>query len=227
MPQLDLGWCQGYMGLQYHMEEAYLEKKIDIKTITLRWDPPFALFSKKYYEDINNLDHTKKYDYCFIGNIESCYVNRKWVIDFVKNNFTENSLFINTDINSNLKSLGSFDKSHEKLGFNIKSIPDRSSKAAQFRIVNENKFYFETMCQSKFILCPAGDTSWSFRFYEVLMCKSMPIVQTWHHTYRTKEESEIKYNYLLQNNEINITDESYQNKVLENTEIFKKYHMLQ
>ena len=23
---LDLGWCQGYMALQYHMEEAILEK---------------------------------------------------------------------------------------------------------------------------------------------------------------------------------------------------------
>ena len=25
---LDLGWCQGYMALQYHMEEAIIEKKL-------------------------------------------------------------------------------------------------------------------------------------------------------------------------------------------------------
>ena len=23
--ELDLGWCQGYMGLKYHMEDAYME----------------------------------------------------------------------------------------------------------------------------------------------------------------------------------------------------------
>lgn len=25
---LELGWCQGYMALQYHMEEALVEKKL-------------------------------------------------------------------------------------------------------------------------------------------------------------------------------------------------------
>lgn len=47
------------------------------------------------------------------------------------------------------------------------------------------------MCQSKFVLCPADDAPWSFRFYEVLMCKSILIVESWHHTYRTKEEANI------------------------------------
>ena len=55
--------------------------------------------------------------------------------------------------------------------------------------LEDNLYYFETMCKSKYCLCPAGDAPWSFRFYEVLMCKSIPIVASWHHTYRTKEES--------------------------------------
>ena len=38
--------------------------------------------------------------------------------------------------------------------------------------VDNNKFYFETMTQSKFVLCPAGDAPWSFRFYETIMCHS-------------------------------------------------------
>lgn len=29
------------------------------------------------------------------------------------------------------------------------------------------------------------------------MCKSIPIVESWHHTYRTKEEAKIKYKYIL------------------------------
>jgi len=52
------------------------------------------------------------------------------------------------------------------------------SKQVQYRVVKENMYYFEKMCQSKFILCPAGDEPWSFRFYETLMCKSIPIVES-------------------------------------------------
>ena len=85
------------------------------------------------------------------------------------------------------------------------------------------------MCKSKYILCPAGDTSWSFRFYETLMCKSLPIVISWHHTYRTKEESNIKYKYLLLENveeQRKLCDSEYNNLVSENTKIFQKFHML-
>ena len=66
--------------------------------------------------------------------------------------------------------------------------------------IDHDIYYFETMCQSKYILCPAGDTSWSFRFYECLLCESLPIVLNWHHTYRTVQESTIKYKYILVNN---------------------------
>ncbi len=57
----------GYLGLLYHMEEAYEENMLDIKNASKC--PLVAIFSKKYYNEINNLSHNKKYDYCFIGNI--------------------------------------------------------------------------------------------------------------------------------------------------------------
>lgn len=37
--------------------------------------------------------------------------------------------------------------------------------------------YYRTMCQSKFTLCPAGDFKWTYRFFEAIMCKSIPIVE--------------------------------------------------
>ena len=80
------------------------------------------------------------------------------------------------------------------------------------------------MCKSKFVLCPAGDSSWSFRFYEVLMCKSIPIVENWHHTYRTKEEAKINYKYVLHNNVE--TEILYDDYVNENVIIFETYHLL-
>ena len=83
------------------------------------------------------------------------------------------------------------------------------------------------MSQSKFVLCPAGDSSWSFRFYEVLMCKSIPIVESWHHTYRTEEESTLSYKYILyQNIENNKNNINYDEYVSENTKIFENYHLL-
>jgi hypothetical protein len=219
---LDLGWCQGYMALKYHMEEALIEK--NLKSNGASWCPPIAVFSKKYYNEINELNHNKIYDYCFIGSINSNCQARQWVIEFAKKHFTSNSIFVNTDKNPNWELLGTFDYSNMNLGFNPKIMRDNQSKQVQYRIIKENTDYFEKMCQSKFVLCPAGDSSWSFRFYEALMCKSIPIVESWHHTYRTKEEANIKYKYVLyQNieNEINCND-----YVNENTQIFEKYHLL-
>ena len=215
--------CQSYMALKYHMEEALTEKNIDFRYA--KCNPRFAWFSQKYYNAIDNLKCDKIYDFCFIGSIIN-YESRKWVIDFTKKYFTEKSIFINTNKDINWQLLGKFDYSHKNLGFCPINTDDNQSKKAQYRYVEENLFYFKTMKQSKFILCPAGnDAPWSFRFYEVLMCKSIPIVETWHHTYRTKEESNIPYKYLLSNN-IDKKKIKYNDFINENTNIFKKYHMI-
>ena len=74
------------MGLKYHMEEAYIENNLNpLESIS---NPPIAIFSKKYYYEINKLTDVKIFDYCFIGSINSCYKKRKWVIDFAKKYFT-------------------------------------------------------------------------------------------------------------------------------------------
>ena len=123
--------------------------------------------------------------------------------------------------------LGSFDYSKLNLGFCPRSQPDLQSKEVQYRIVKDNIEYFEKMCQSNFVLCPAGDSSWSFRFYEVLMCKSIPIVESFHHTYRTCEEATLNYKYILYQDIENVkNDINYDDYINENTKIFKKYHLL-
>ena len=98
------------------------------------------------------------------------------------------------------------------------------SKDAQYRTVNNNLYYFESMRQSKFCLCPAGDAPWSFRFYETLMCESIPIVESHDHTYRTIEESDIEYKYYLYNdNKCHI----YSSDIINyNTNIFINNHLL-
>ena len=190
--------------------------------------PAMAIFSKKYYNDINELNHSKIYDYCFIGSINSNRQARQWVINFAKTHFTENSIFINTDNDPNWQVLGTFDKSKTNVGYCPKNMPDNQSKKVQYRVVSENIDYFEKMCQSKFVLCPAGDSTWSFRFYETLMCSSVPIVESWHHTYRTAEESRIKYKYILCTDidDIKNNDKMINDYIDENRRIFESYHML-
>ena len=220
--ELDLGWSQDYMGLEYHMQEALAENNLNPKNANSY--PPIAIFSKKYYNEINELNHTKIYDFCFIGSITSNWHTREWVINFAKKHFTVKSIFINTDNDPNWTSLGPFDYTNKILGYCPKKQNDNQSKNVQYRVVKENMDYFENMCKSKFCLCPAGDTSWSFRFYETLMCKSIPLVESWHHTYRTRQEANINYKYVLCENIEN--DINYNEYVNENTNIFEKYHLL-
>ena len=178
----------------------------------------------RYYNEMNELNHNKNYDFCFIGSIDSSHQRRKWVIDFAKKYFTSNSIFINTDNPQNWELLGSFDYTNMNLGYCPQKQHHCQSKTVQYRVIKENLYYFEKMCQSKFILCPAGDSSWSFRFYETIMCKSLPIVESWHHTYRTIEEAQINYKYILYNNIEN--EILYDDYINENIKIFEKYHML-
>ena len=61
------------------------------------------------------------------------------------------------------------------------------------------------------------------------MCKSIPIVESWHHTYRTKQEATIPYNYILSDNKLfqEATNTLYDKNMIEtNTELFLKYHMI-
>ena len=37
--------------------------------------------------------------------------------------------------------------------------------------------YYRTLARSEFVLCPSGDFTWSYRFFESLLCGAVPIVQ--------------------------------------------------
>lgn len=216
-----------YCALRYHFYDAYEEANI-VLNYRVGDAPEIATFARKYYNSIQKLSQEKSIDYCFIGSIKSCFRRRKWVLQFVKDHFTKNSLYINTDYKRDepYSKLGEFDLSDKELGYNPKRDNDGNpySRKVQYREVEENLFYFQSMCNSKFVLCPGGDAPWSFRFYETLMCKSIPIVETRHHTYRTLSEYKIDYKYILySNHSINDFD---MNIINHNTKIFETNHLL-
>tara|TARA_B100000902_G_C27030937_1_gene774465 strand:+ start:44 stop:802 length:759 start_codon:yes stop_codon:yes gene_type:complete len=208
-------------------KEAYFELGIPIKSI----DHSYAIYPKRFYKSIN-LNMDKKYDFIFIGAFsftagqERGYNNRKWIIDFAKKRFTDNSLFINTTKNRNLhldykwSKLGTYDKTLETDQNDI-MIPKHMP-------LNKRNFfdkkYFDNLSQSKFGLCPGGDGVWSMRFYECLMCKCIPIVNTVEETYRSEEESKLDYKYYLSSDNDFVYREDW---VKHNYNIFLQYHTLE
>lgn len=43
--------------------------------------------------------------------------------------------------------------------------------------------YFRVLAKSKFILCPDGDFTWTYRFFEAILCRALPIVENYCNLY--------------------------------------------
>lgn len=152
--------------------EAWSEIGIELD----EYNHQVALFPKRFYEAVRSFGGEKKYDFCFIGAFRvdaETEARRRWLIDFIRSHFSEKSYLQFTDKRTKLEyeALGVFDYTLRRDGFVPKEVP----------IEKRNFFdshYYQIMCQSQFALCPAGDRRWSMRFYEALMCKSIPILES-------------------------------------------------
>ena len=209
-------------------EESHLELGLHAPNRKEVWSAPYALYPKRYYEH-TKLSTQKKYDFAFIGKFrftgnkkEPGYNNRKWTIKFAKTFFTNNSFFLNTTYEKNSSTswntLGHFDKTQNL---------SKSFLCPQYmKKESRNKFdenYFDVMSKSKFCLCPAGDASWSMRFYEALMCKCIPIVDNINETFRSKQEAKLNYKYYTTKNKSFEYNKSW---VTHNHNLFLKHHTL-
>lgn len=185
-------WCPK-LSLWYI--EAYKEKHIHPTTI----DESYAIFPKRLYERLP-LKPEKLYDFCFIGSLYTDdYANprilprREWILPFIKENFQDKSYLQFTDKEAKKRHtvLGKFDYTLIRTGF----VPKEVLNIKDRNVYDER--YYTNMCKSKFCLCPGGDKKWSMRFYEALMCKTIPIVHEKNNFHRSKAESKLGYKYYL------------------------------
>lgn len=186
----------------------------------------FATYPRYIFDFVSHCSHEKSIDYCFLGAFSFTrgqsigYNNRRWIIDFSKKHFTSDSIFVNTTKDHNLHNpwelLGDFDKTNSET--NLYTAPKYMENKNHF-----DKLYYQTMCKSKFCLCPAGDLMWSMRFYEALLCKSIPIVQCHEETYRNELEMVIPYKYYINTEKEFIYRTDWADF---NYSLFIKYHML-
>ena len=210
------------------LEDQALREGLNAKNTKLK-----VIYPQSFVEKIKKISHKKIYDFSFVGSLDWSRPklhkkgsrNRRWIISFDKENFGKNSIFINTskDLNQNKKwsALGDFDKTFSKeknmpLQVFAKGSPQEKTKDTA--LFDEN--YYTIMCQSKFTLCPAGDAMWSMRFFEAMMCKSIPVVKKPQEAWRLKEEEQAGYIYYL-------ADElkEYSREVVNhNYKLFLKHH---
>jgi hypothetical protein len=90
--------------------------------------------------------------------------------------FAAQSLRLKGD--SSLANLPSLDRkiSLESGGRNIEF--RSSTRGRNFPIKSWDEEYYLFLLNSNFVLCPDGDYTWTYRFFESVMCGAIPIVQT-------------------------------------------------
>jgi hypothetical protein len=79
----------------------------------------------------------------------------------------------------------------------LSNFPDATiTSSNRGRNINTKQYdigYFKNMARSKFTLCPNGDFTWTYRFFEAIIFKSIPIIEdyTYHYNgyhYYTKDD---------------------------------------
>jgi len=179
------------------MEEGVTRAKAE--RLCYSYERSFAIYPKRFYKETERLRKEKEINYCFIGTLmvdPETQRNREWIIEFAKKKMDTGSYLQITDAvaRNSHKPLGKFDHTLTRQSLVPKELPlDQRSRF--------DAHYFKTMALSKFCLCPAGDSHWSMRFYEALMCKCIPIVKDRIDTYRSKEEAQLAYKYYTHNEE--------------------------
>lgn len=100
--------------------------------------------------------------------------------------------------------------------------------------------YYTDMCKSKFTLCPTNDCPWSYRFFEAIMCLSIPILdkntddkfyKNYYYFYDEDNKDHIydlkkaKENYaMFINNKNHFLDKSFIENILNKENIIMSYN---
>jgi len=61
--------------------------------------------------------------------------------------------------------------------YNKNSLIKNSNKGRTTQKYQIDKEYYDILCKSKFTLTPTGDCPWSYRFFEAILCFSIPILE--------------------------------------------------
>ena len=176
------------------MTRAYEEEGMPVPDFCNSDETFILLFPRSFVERVAGLSREKRYQYSFVGAVlgNEVAANRRWVLNFARRKFGKNSYLRITDAPAGCGEIGPYDRS-------VRDAP-QSFVPRDTPIEERTRFdetYFRIMCQSEFTLCPAGDLGWSMRFFEAIMCRSVPILKHPFQRGRNRLERDIGYRFLL------------------------------
>ena len=185
--------CPGGPRSEQLIAAAYREEGMAIPAIDERVTPIALLYPRSFVERVEAMPSEKVHDYCFIGGLyrPETRSNRSWILDFARRRFTDRSYLLLTDGAETHERLGPYDHTAEETDVFVPKEQPWGDRAFF------HDHYFRTLRRSEFTLCPAGDLPWSMRFFEAVMCRSLPIVSDLEHVGRNAVERAIGYHVLL------------------------------
>ena len=168
-------------------QEFYLDK--NYKLLKINFNENYQLFylkkainellinKKKKNVKINikylnfNIDHINGCNY--INNIKIPLTFPIYILDYI------NKINKNKEIDYNF--LGTITTKRDWINKN-KYTFNSIIKSNNYGRINNKKYkidkkYYDIICKSNFTLCPTGDCPWSYRFFEAIMCLSIPILE--------------------------------------------------
>lgn len=177
--------------------QSYVEEGLECPDVDERLAPTRLLYPRSFVEGVESMSRGKVHDFCFIGGLyrSETFESRRWIVDFAAQHFTGRSYLLITDGGQVHDRLGGFD--HTGIEADVFVPKDTPPGARAFF----HRHYFQVMRSSEFTLCPAGDLPWSMRFFEAIMCRSIPIVADLQHVGRNELERSIGYRVMLRDDE--------------------------
>lgn len=119
-----------------------------------------------------------------IGNREFTLIFPKYIFNY-ETNKTINTLFI-----------GKITPQRKEFLKDFNATIINSNRGRDKKIKSKDEEYFKLMSKAKFILCPNGSFIWTYRFFEAIIFKAIPIIEDFSKLYEgykfyTKDEKPI------------------------------------
>lgn len=73
--------------------------------------------------------------------------------------------------------IGKVTQSRKKFFEDIPAFIIDSSRGRDIETKSKDIWYFDLIGKSRFVLCPDGDFTWTYRFFEAVMVKAIPIIE--------------------------------------------------
>ncbi len=107
-----------------------------------------------------------------IGDREFALVFPKFMLDY-QNEKDIDLLFVGLLTKKRMEFLSNFKK----------AVIIASNRGRNENTKKKDEDYFTLMSRTKFALCPNGDFIWTYRFFEAIIFKAIPIIQDFHPLY--------------------------------------------